>query len=87
MDEWKERYPTRDSNRDRNGNPLPWPFLGYLSEMVNLSLVRDDPEGFVGWMRESGLGRDARTFDNLSMEAYCKKRGAVKCLDALYKLD
>lgn len=87
MNDWKATYPTRESRVDKNGQQMPWPFMGYVSEMVNLALVRDDPEGFVGWMKEAGLGRNAMTFDNMSMEGYCDMRGAVKCKAALNNLE
>jgi hypothetical protein len=62
-------------------------FLGYSSDMVNLALVRDDPAAFVHFMRLAGCDRTSRTFDGCSMEFYCKKRQAVKCLGALAQLE
>lgn len=81
MDDWKQNYPTMESRKE------PWPFLGYKSEMVNLALTKDDPVGFVGWMRECGLDNTSKTLDNLTMEAYCERRGAEKCKAALSQLE
>ena len=80
-----KNYPARDS-RDKDGVPGMWPMFGYVSNMVDLALLYDDPEGFVRFMREAGLDRTSRTFDGLSMERYCDKREAVKCKAALKNL-
>jgi hypothetical protein len=85
---WRDRYPKKEEAPINPNTKQPgWPFLGYLSEMVNLALVRDDPEAFVGFMRDSGLDNTSRTFDGLTMDAYCEKRGAMKCKEALKDLE
>lgn len=88
MTSFKDNYPAVDSRRHpKTGAVLSWPFMGYTSEMVNLALLKDDPEGFVGWMREAGLDNTSQTFDGLSMATYCERRGALKCKEALALLE
>lgn len=76
---WKDAYP-----------PIGikvWPFIGYKSEMVHQAILRDDPDGFVGWMRESALDNTSKTFDGRTMQNYCEKYGAKKCAAALDQLE
>lgn len=88
MSSFKDNYPAIDSRRDpKTGAVLSWPFMGYTSEMVNMALLKDDPDGFVGWMREAGLDNTSQTFDGLSMASYCDRRNAPKCKAALDQLD
>lgn len=83
-EEWRSRYPKLEDAPINPATGKPhWPFLGYVSHMVDLALQRDDPEAFVGFMRQAGCDSDSLTFDNLPMERYCEKRGAVKCKEAL----
>jgi len=72
-------YPIKDGYKS--------PFLGYSSDMVNLALTRDDPIAFVHFMRMAGCDRHAMTFDGLTMERYCDKRGAARCKSVLSQLE
>ena len=69
-----------------NGAPR-YTLTGYAPEMVNLALSKDDPEAFLGFLKDCGFTADnmmeAKTLDGLTMLQYCEKRQAEKCKGAL----
>ena len=83
----KDGYPLYDEFVNRENGTIRYTLCGYASEMVNLSLSRDDPEAFLGFLKDCGFTSDnmpeARTLDGLTLLQYCEKRQAEKCKDAL----
>ena len=80
-------YPTYDEHCKRPDGTTRYTLLGYAPDMVNLALNRDDPEAFIGFLKECGFTADnmpeARTIDGFTMLQYCEKRQAEKCKEAL----
>lgn len=69
------QYPEHEQNRF-------YPPLGYLSQMVDMALTRDDVEGYFHFLDKCG-GLSCKTILADSLPYYAAKRKAVKCLDAL----
>lgn len=69
------KYPEYDPTRG-------YPPLGYLSQMVDMALTRDDVEGYFHFLDKCG-GLSCKTLSADSLPHYAAKRKAVKCLDAL----
>ena len=86
-EEWKSAYQTFDVWNGPKAQRGFSGFEGYWANMIDQSLRKDDPVGFVGWMREAKLDRNATTLDNLTMEQYCNKRNAPQCKAALSELE
>jgi hypothetical protein len=64
-----------------------WGFNGYYGDMIEMALRRDDPEAFLGFMRESKTGRNVKTFDEVPMDRHCERKNAPKCKAALAQLE
>lgn len=86
-----EGYPTFEqwSPLDKDGiqHKSVWSFGGYYENMIEMSLRKDDPKGFVHFMRAAGLSNKSETFNCWSMERYCDKHKSVKCKAALSQLE
>ena len=83
----KEGYPTFDEHCKRPDGTTRYTLTGYAPDMVNLALVRDDPEAFLGFLKDCGFTSDnmahAICLDGLTLLQYCEKRQAEKCKGAL----
>ena len=86
-EDWKSAYPTFDAWNGPKGQRSFFGFEGYWANMIDQALRKDDPIGFVGWMREAKLGRNTTTLDNLTMEQYCDRRDAPMCKAAIPDLE
>ncbi|MDO8707007.1 MAG: hypothetical protein Q7J84_18930 [Sulfuricaulis sp.] len=83
--EWT--HPINPKTGQREQQRAVWSFGGYYSNQIDRALRDDDADGFIDLMRAAELDQTSTTLDGITMSLYCKKRAAMKCKDALQKLE